>query len=187
MNKIRHFGVLVGACAGVTIFGTAAAGEWTVAEDSSAVKFSAVQQGSRFNGTFRDFEAMIDFDASDPTAGSVVGIVQTGSVATRDHDRDATLQDPDWFDTGKHPEARFESQSIEAAGNGEFVANGELTIKGKTQPAAMRFTWEESESNAHFVGTMKINRFDFNVGEGWNDTSWIGQDVDVEVDLNLSQ
>jgi hypothetical protein len=34
---------------------------------------------------------------------------------------------------------------------------------------------------------MKINRFDFNVGEGWNDTSWVSQDVVVEVKLDLKQ
>lgn len=185
MSKINHFGIAVAACAALTAFG-ASAGDWTVVADSSAVNFSALQQGSRFNGKFDEFEAAISFDPSNPKSGSIVGVVQTASVATRDYDRDATLQDPDWFDSTSHPEARFESQSIEKT-DGGFVANGELTIKGKTNPAQMAFTWEGDDSAAHFVGTMKINRFDYNVGQGWNDTSWIGQDVDVEVDLDLTQ
>ena len=187
MNRIRHIGVLVVACASITWIGAAAAAEWTV-EDSSAVKFSAVQQGSRFNGAFEEFDATIDFDPSNPESGRIVGVVQTASVNTRDHDRDATLTDPDWFDTSNHPEARFESQSIEKGSDGAFVANGELTIKGKTNPAELRFTFDTSDpSAAKFVGTMTVNRFDYNVGEGWNDTSWIGQDVDVEVDLDLTK
>ncbi|HEX7081716.1 MAG TPA: YceI family protein [Gammaproteobacteria bacterium] len=177
---------LAGTCAGIAWIGTAAAAEWTVVDDSSAVKFSAVQQGSRFNGEFEEFEATIDFDPSHPEAGSIVGVVQMASVNTRDHDRDATLGDPEWFNTSEYPEARFESQSIEKTDDGAFVAAGELTIKGKTNPAELRFTFDTSDpSAAHFLGTMKIDRFDYNVGEGWNDTSFVGQDVDVEVDLSL--
>ena len=154
MNKIRHFGLLAGVCAGLAAFG-AHAGEWNVA-DSSTVKFTFIQQGSRYDGRFEEFDATIDFDPNDPASGSIVGVVQTASVKTRDFDRDATLQDPDWFDSANNPEARFESESIEKTDDG-FVAN------------------------------LTINRFDYNVGEGWNDTSFVGQDVDVEVDLQLTQ
>lgn len=186
MMNIR-VGALLTACAGLTFVGSAAAAEWTVVDDSSAVRFSAVQQGTRFNGAFREFEANIDFDPANPAGGSIVGVVQTESVTTRDHDRDAALTDADWFNTREHPEARFESQSIEKTDDG-FVANGELTLKGKTNPAQMQFTFDaSSESQAKFTGTMTINRFDYDVGQGWNDTSWIGQDVDVTVELNLTK
>src|SRR5690606_4724653 len=185
MNKIRHFGMLAGACAALTAF-DASAGEWQVAEESSAVKFSFVQQGSRYDGKFEEFDATIDFDPSAAADGSIVGVVQTESVSTRDFDRDATLQDPDWFDSAENPEARFESQSIEKTADG-FVANGELTLKGRKNPAALNFTWEPTDAGARFLGKLKINRFDYNVGEGWNDTSFVGQDVDVEIDLKLTQ
>jgi len=185
MSKIRYIGVLAGLCAGLTAFG-ASAGEWQVVEDSSRVKFTFIQQGSRYDGRFEEFDAQIDFDPSNPAAGRIVGVVQTESVKTRDFDRDATLQDPDWFDTANHPEARFESESIEKTADG-YVANGQLTLKGKSNPATLSFTWEPSESGAHFLGKMTVNRFDYNVGEGWNDTSFVGQDVEVEVDLELTQ
>lgn len=183
MSKIRHIGMLA---VGMAVFGTSVAGEWNVVEDSSAVKFSFIQQGSRANGTFGEFEALIDFDPASPGSGSIVGIVQLESVDTREYDRDATLQDPDFFDAAKYPEARFESASIEQAGD-EYVAQGDLTLKGKTHPATMRFTWEETDAGAQFLGTFTINRFDYNVGEGWNDTSFVGQDVEVEVDLTLAK
>ena len=54
----------------------------------------------------------------------------------------------------------------------------------------MTFTFGTPPSgggSAQFAGTMKINRFDFNVGEGWNDTSWVSQDVAVEIKLDLKQ
>ena len=113
--------------------------------------------------------------------GSIVGTVQTDSVNTRDHDRDASLLDRDWFNSDEFPEARFESTSIEAGENGAYKASGQLTLKGQTKPAVMNFSFDGSK----FQGTMTINRFNFNVGEGWNDTSWVSQDVAVEVKLDL--
>ena len=184
--KLRA-GTLLIACAGMTLAAGASAAEWNVDKESSAVRFSAVQQGTRFSGAFEEFEATIDFDPADPSSGSIVGVVQTESVNTRDHDRDAALTDPDWFDSREHPEARFESESIEKSDDGAYVANGQLTLKGNTHPATLRFTFDTSGQEAKFAGTMKINRFDYEVGQGWNDTSWIGQDVDVEVNLDLAQ
>ena len=51
----------------------------------------------------------------------------------------------------------------------------------------MKFTLTGSGATAQFAGTLSINRFDFNVGEGWNDTSWVAQDVAVDVKLDLKK
>ena len=64
---------------------------------------------------------------------------------------------------------------------------GNLTIKGKTLPTDMTFSFDQSGDSAEFEGTMAINRFDFNVGQGWNDTYMVGKDVEVTVSLDLSR
>ena len=51
----------------------------------------------------------------------------------------------------------------------------------------MKFTFAPSGGAGQFAGTIVVNRFDFNVGEGWNDTSWVSQDVTVDVKLDLKQ
>jgi polyisoprenoid-binding protein YceI len=68
-----------------------------------------------------------------------------------------------------------------------FEAAGELTLKGTTKPVTMTFTFDESGDTAKFAGAMTIDRFDFSVGEGWNDTSWVGQDVEVSIELDLKK
>lgn len=169
------------------VLSTAAfAGKWTVVPETSSVGFVGTQQGTRFNGRFQTFTADINLDAANPTKGSIVGTVQVDSVNTRDHDRDSSLIDKDWFNAKQFPEAKFESQKIEKTADG-YEAMGQLTLKGQTKPAIMKFTFTSSGSTAQFAGTMAINRFDFNVGEGWNDTSWVAQDVAVEVKLDLKQ
>lgn len=174
-------GLAFGMCASMN----SAAAPWTVVPETSTVGFVGTQQGTKFNGRFQTFTATIDLDAADPTKGSIVGTVQLDSVNTRDHDRDASLLDKDWFNAKEFPQAKFESQKIEKAADGSYVANGQLTLKGQTKPIAMKFTLTGSGATAQFAGSMNINRFDFNVGEGWNDTSWVGQNVEVTVSLAL--
>lgn len=173
--------------AAIAVIGTANAGGWTVATDTSSVGFTAEQQGAKFNGKFGEFSAKIDFDPGMASHGSIVGMVKTDTVDTRDYDRDASLTDVDWFDPAKYPEAKFESTSIEAAGDGKFVAHGNLTLKGMTKPIDLTFSFDQSGDSAKFDGMMTINRFDFNVGQGWNDTYMVGKEVEVAVRLDLTR
>lgn len=192
MNSIRYVKPLV-LTAGIAFGAGALAAEWNVVPESSSVGFIASQQGTRFNGRFQEFEANIDFDPANPANGKIVGTVQVASVNTRDHDRDASLVDKDWFNANEYPEARFESETITANDDGSYTAAGQLTLKGQTKPANLKFTFTPAAtsagapSTASFAGSMVVNRFDFNVGEGWNDTSWVGQDVTVDVKLDLKR
>lgn len=172
---------------GLVLSGSALAAPWNVVPETSSVGFVATQQGTKFNGRFQKFTAAIDLDAADPTKGSIVGTVQVDSVNTRDHDRDSALLDKDWFDAKQYPEAKFESQKIEKGADGSYTASGTLTLKGQTKPATIKFTLTGSGDTAQFAGTLPINRFDFNVGEGWNDTSWVSETVSVEIKLDLKQ
>jgi polyisoprenoid-binding protein YceI len=186
MNKTLCLKPFVAAAA--LAFGMSAlAAPWTVVPETSSVAFVGTQQGTKFNGRFQTFTAVIDLDAADPTKGSIVGTVQLDSVNTRDSDRDASLLDKDWFNAKEFPEAKFESQSIEKAADGSYVANGQLTLKGTTKPTALKFTLNGAGATAQFAGNFTINRFDFNVGEGWNDTSWVAQDVAVDIKLDLKK
>lgn len=185
---MKQINFIASLCLGVGALGvtaTSSAAQWELGA-TSKVGFSFTQQGTKYTGRFDTFTADIDIDPSDVTAGSIVGTVQTDSVNTRDYDRDSTLTDGDWFDSSNYPEATFESTSITEDGQGGYVAEGTLTLKGTSKPATMNFTFDASDMTAVFAATMKINRFDFNVGAGWNDTSWVGQDVDVEIELDLT-
>src|ERR1700741_4032107 len=166
---------------------TSAAAPWTVVPETSSVGFVGTQQGTKFNGRFQTFTAQIHLDPADPTKGKIAGTVQIDTVNTRGSDREASLLDKDWFNAKEFPQAKFESQKIEKAADGSYVANGHPRLKGGPKPMAMKFTLSGSGATAKFAGTMTINRFDFNVGEGWNDTSWVAQDVSVDVKLDLKQ
>ena len=185
--KQKHFfaslGLAVLAC---TATAAANAGEWQLGA-TSRIGFSFQQQGTKYSGRFETFTASINIDPANVEGGSIVGTVQTDSVNTRDYDRDSTLTDGDWFDSSNYPEAVFESASITANDDGGYKAEGTLTLKGTSKPATMNFTFDAGDTSAEFAATMRVNRFDFNVGAGWNDTSWVGQYVEVDIELDLTQ
>ncbi len=188
MKRLSHISALLIGAAAFSYAGTALAADWSVDKATSTLSFVGVQQGTKFTGRFGTFDAAISFDPAAPEGGSVVGTVQTDSVNTRDHDRDAALIDGDWFDSRQYPEASFESESIVALDDGTFDAVGQLTLRGNTRPLTLHFSFTDAgDGTAKFAGEFSINRFHYGVGAGWNDTSWVGEDVDVSINLNLTQ
>ena len=188
MKRTSHAMALLFAATAFGYGSSALAADWSVDKATSTLSFVGVQQGTKFTGRFGTFDATISFDATSPEGGSVVGTVQTDSVNTRDHDRDAALIDGDWFDSSQYPEASFESESIVALDDGTYDAVGQLTLRGNTRPMTLHFSFTDAgDGTAKFAGEMSINRFSFGVGAGWNDTSWVGEDVDISINLNLTQ
>lgn len=68
---------------------------------------------------------------------SISGTVDASTITTFDETRDGHLQAPDFFDTQRYPELRFESTAVETRGD-ELVVEGELTIKNITRPVELK-------------------------------------------------
>jgi polyisoprenoid-binding protein YceI len=184
MVILARWGIFLVLAAGISTR-VADAAEWQLVEDSSAVRFIGVQEGSAFRGRFENFTATIDFDPENPAAGKIIGVVTMASAKTGDAERDATLMEADWFDPQNHPQSRFESERIEQLDDGTFAAHGQLTIIGNSQPVTMSFEFEVSGATAHFSGSFDIKRLDF--GVGWDATNWIDDEVGVQVELDLQR
>jgi polyisoprenoid-binding protein YceI len=67
---------------------------------------------------------------------AIEGRVDATSITTFDEMRDGHLQSPDFFDTQRFPELRFESTAVETNGS-ELRVEGNLTIKGTTRPVEL--------------------------------------------------
>jgi len=177
--------------AGLTVCATAlpaAATEWELERAASNVTMYTTKQGAWFNGVFEQFSASIEFDLDAPADGHIVGIVETGTIATGDPQNDDYVMA--YLDSMQFPEGRFESTSIETTADG-YRAVGELTLKGETRPAALDFVFAEDDgtptaTGASFSGRMVVDRFDFDIASDV-DTSWTGQEVTVIIELRLTR
>jgi polyisoprenoid-binding protein YceI len=162
-----------------------AAADWQLAEDSDFT-FITTFEGVDTPGRFSEFEVEFAFDPADPETGRLQVTVMTGAADMGDPDMNAVLADPLWFDIANFPVAVFDSEQIEARAPGEFVATGELRLKGISRTVAVPFSWTQTGPGAEMRGAFNVMRIDFNVGSGeWATGDAIGLDVQLQFDLSL--
>ena len=119
------------------------AATWSVDPVHSTIGFSIKYLVSSFRTEFERYDATLDTTGDEPR---LVGTVDPASIRVKDENFHTHLQSPDFFDTERHPELRFESTSFRVAGD-ELVVDGELTIKGETRPVEGRGTLTAVETD----------------------------------------
>ena len=97
-------------------------------------------------------------------------------------DVDDALRSADYFNPGQFPTAQYVAKGAEPAGNGKYVLNGRLTLKGVTKPVAVPFSIDIKSGTADVTAETKINRLDFGIGP----QSVAGLDIDKDVKLTIS-
>jgi len=115
-------------------------GTWSIDPVWSALEFEVKKLGlATVKGRVPGFSGTIEGGDS-PT---ISGAVDVSTITTFDETRDGHIQAPDFFDTERYAELRFEWTAVETRGD-ELVVEGELTIKDVTKPVELK---------GSFVGT----------------------------------
>lgn len=165
---------------------TAAADTWQGDQDAGSLQFVATQAGAKFTGGFRTFTVRFVFDPAKPAGGSLDVTVDLESADTSDAERDGILKGADFFWTDRHPQSRFHAIRFRREGGG-WRADGELTLRGSARPVTVLFTLDGQSPQLGMKGTATLRRLEFGVGQGeWATTEWIGDEVEVRFDLELT-
>lgn len=166
-----------------------AANQWVIDKTQSRLSFQASVYNKEFTGTFSDFDGSIIFNPDD-LAGSAADItININSVDSDDEERDTQMLGEEWFATEQFPQARFQTTSFEDQGAGEYLAKGNLTIKGITLPVELPFRLDITEQDdgsfkADMNGDLTLDRLDYGLGEGrWEDGNMVGLTVNVLIQL----
>jgi len=118
-------------------------GTWSVDPSHSNLEFSVKHLGiATVRGSFNEFEGSLDLES-----GRATGTVQVASVDTNDETRDAHLRSGDFFDAERHPELSFESTAIRPLDEDSFEIEGELTMRGVTNPIVLRGELQGTETD----------------------------------------
>jgi polyisoprenoid-binding protein YceI len=161
---------------------------YTLDTAHSSANFSVRHMGiSTVRGRFTDLSGTILFDEQAPEKSSVTAVIKTASVNTDNATRDKHLNTPDFFDSAKYPEIRFQSTSIRHEGADKYVAVGNLTIKDVTKQVEIPFTLAKGkgmkgEPRLGVEGSLTINRFDYHVSY---DPTGMGVSKDIKIDLSV--
>ena len=102
---------------------------------------------SLFVGRFDRFDASLDFDPNDPAAARLEVVVETASVSTNVPGFADELRGRSWFDSDRHPEARFVSREITVTGPDTGIVTGDLTLLGVTNAMTLDVTFNGGAPN----------------------------------------
>ena len=160
---------------------------WQMDAAQSTLGFDAYYNGA-LAGRFTRFQTAIQFDPDSPAGGEIHAAIDLSSVTTKNDDANGNLPSASWFDIKSHPVAMFSATNISAQGDG-YLAQGELTLKGITNPADMRFTLDVNGDTARAEGTVTLSRMDYKVGTGsdFATEDWVRFPVTVNIDITATR
>jgi polyisoprenoid-binding protein YceI len=144
-------------------------------------------QISTVRGRFTDVSGTILFDPQAPEKSSVTAVIKSASLNTDNAQRDKHLNSPDFFDTAKYPEIRFQSASVRKVGDDQYVAVGTLTIRDVSKQVEIPFTLAQGkgpkgEPRLGVEGALTLSRYDYHVS--WDSTgALVGKDVKIELNV----
>ncbi|MBS0396007.1 MAG: YceI family protein [Proteobacteria bacterium] len=167
--------------------GTAAAAPtYPVLATQSSLSFVATQQGEKFTGVIRDFDARVSYAPEDLAHSGLEATMRLKSIDTKSPDRDQAIGTADWFDVARYPTATFRTVAMRMTPTGP-VADADLTIKGRTKRIAFPFAWKATAGGATLDARVALDRLDFGLGGGeWADESMVAHRVEVVVHLTLA-
>ncbi|GAA4916688.1 YceI family protein [Mucilaginibacter defluvii] len=162
---------------------------WTLDPTHSEVQFKVKHLViSTVTGSFKNFEGTLTTEGDDIANGTVEFSLDVNSIDTNQEQRDGHLKSADFFDAEQYPKITFKSTSLTAKGDDEYVAVGDLTVKGITKPVTLNVEFGGSaddfygNTKAGFEVTGKISRKEF--GLTWEGVTEAGSIV-VGDDIKL--
>lgn len=115
-------------------------GTWSVDALHSTAEFRVRHFGiAWFTGEMADFSLDLEVDADGPVAAR--GVASVDAIDIKNEQLLGHLASPDFFDAELYPSITFTSDSVQLASDGAATVDGELTMKGVTQPLTLRGTW----------------------------------------------
>jgi polyisoprenoid-binding protein YceI len=146
-------------------------------------------------GQFSKVSGVLTLDEYNLTNSRVETTIETGSIETRNEQRDGHLKSVDFFHVDEFPTLNFKSTKISIVRDGELSVEGDLTIRGVTRKVNFvvegptpptKDPW--GNTRVAISASTKINRKDF--GLTWNaalETGGflVGDDVTITLDVEF--
>lgn len=115
---------------------------------------------------------------------SVIATLDPTRIDTGEPDRDRSLESPDFFDVKNFPRWTFASTKIVPKSAATFEMDGNLTIRGTTQPETLHVAVSGAPEHPEYRATGRIDRHAFGMPRTRLDPV-IGDDADITLDVVL--
>jgi len=131
--------------------------KWEIDYDHSNVSFEiSYFKLSKIKGTYQKFSGVFKSDKENFENASVTVTIDATSIDTNQDARDKHLQAPEFFDTKKYPEIKFESTKFKKQKENSYVIVGNLTMRGITKQVELQGNYQGSFFHPRFKKTIGI-------------------------------
>ncbi len=130
----------------------------------SKVNFTIKNFGFNTPGTFTGLKGSIVYNPANIGATVLNVTVDAASINTDNKKRDEHLRKVEYFDASKFPVLNFKSTKVTSSGNGMYIVDGLMTIKGVSKALSFPFKITALSVGYLFQGSFELNRRDFGVG-----------------------
>ncbi len=167
---------------------------WSPDPAHSAVAFRVRHLGITWvNGTFGQWTADLNYDASKPEAASVTAHIQTASVTTGNDRRDNDLRQ-NYLAVDSFPEITFVSKRVEKVAPDKLRISGDLTMRGVTRPVVLDADIGGVLTTSHgrrvaFSATTTIRRQDYGITRNgfMEGAQIVGDEVRITIDVEATE
>jgi polyisoprenoid-binding protein YceI len=165
------------------------AAHWNVDPAKSRLGFTVQWSGQPYSGVFKSWKAKIDFDPADLAHSSAEVVIDVTSETSGDADTDEGVKGAQGFQASQFATAHFSTTGFTHRGGNDYVANGNLTIRGISKAVTLPFTLTIAGNNAHMMGTTQVSRMDFGIGQGGDfaKPAPVAYQVAIKVDLTATK
>lgn len=110
-----------------------AAAEYAIDGSHSSALFKVKHLDTAyFYGMFKDVSGTVSYDAANPSNSKIEVTIASGSVDSRNGNRDDHIKSPDFLNAKQFPTISFKSTGVKASGD-DLTITGDLTLHGVTK------------------------------------------------------
>ncbi len=156
------------------------AGDYSIDRPHASLIFRVSHMGfSNYTARFTRFDAALHFDPANPSASTLQATVDAHSIETdfpdpAKLDFNAQLQGEQWLDADEHPQMTFLSTAVTPTGPNTARIDGQLTLRGVTQPMTLETTFNggypgmplDPHARVGFSAHGTLNRSDYGMTVG---------------------
>ncbi|MBT3069874.1 YceI family protein [Rhodomicrobium sp. Az07] len=143
------------------------------------VAFVAGAGGFSAEGSVRDYKSVVRFNPESPEQALIDLTLNMRSTTTGFRAADEVALSEEFLDVERHPVAKLTASGAKPIGNGKYVMDAELTLKGITKSVRLPLVVQIKEGSPVLKGAASVNRLEFGVGA----ETYRGYALDKEVKL----
>jgi len=133
-------------------------------DNHSSIKFTIKNFGINVSGTMKGLNGTIHFEPDNLQSAFFNIRLDASSINTDNNMRDNHLRKEEYLNVNKYQYISFSSTQVKTTGDGKYLLQGNITIKGVTKPITIPFSVIKQNDDLLFTGDFNLNRRDFKVG-----------------------